>query len=192
MLQSNLKHIHIHHFIKTTCTYWKEIWHFWFYYNYKPYNKLTTSGEINNQNIWFNSSILIDNKQVYYYDWYKKGVLTLKDLRQNNKWININELYNKYKIHTNFLTLMALLQAIPLEWRRVYQGTIESTSVYTHEIDKLMGASRPLKYLQGELQSRKNNVPRDKLTTWNIELQDDINEKVWLGNFKKIYKTTIL
>ena len=86
---------------------------------------------------------------------------------------------------------MAILQAIPVEWRRLYKNANEPLPTGTSEINKLFQAMRPLKYLQDRIQKARNIIPSDKINAWNKELGDDIEEQVWLGNFKNIYKTTI-
>ena len=96
---------------------WSEIWQFWAKHNYKEHNNIIELGEIKTQNIWFNSSIRINDQPIYYKEWYNKGLKTLDNLRKDNKWINITDFFRDYRIKTDFLTLIAVLQTIPINWR---------------------------------------------------------------------------
>ena len=192
MLQGNMKSSDVHHFVKPYSKYWKEIWYYWTRYNYKSQNSIIEPNEITKQNIWFNTSIRIQGKPVYYYEWYTKGIKTIGDLRKGSKWVNATDLHITYNIKTNFLTLIAILQAIPLNWRRHYQDNAEiPVTRGTHEIENLLDTKRPLKYLQDKMQKSQGNLPTDKLDIWNIELDDDINQNIWLRNFMNIQKASI-
>ena len=54
----------------------------------------------------------------------------------------------------------------------------------TNEIDHILTATKPLRYLQDKIQNNnKNYIPREKLNIWNIEFEDNLAEDIWLKTF---------
>ena len=103
----------------------------------------------------------------------------------------MTELFQDYKIKKDLLTIITVLQTIPKHWRNSYNNTNETTIPITKEIENLLLSKHPLKYLQDKIQKTNNVTPRDKLNAWNLELDEDLEENIWLGNFKNIYKSTV-
>ena len=51
--------------------------------------------------------------------------------------------------------------------------------VHIYEIDHILTATKPLRYLQDNIQNKnKNYIPRENLNIWNIELEDNLSEDI--------------
>ena len=72
-----------------------------------------------NESLWFNDNITIENKPIFWENWYQVGIKHVGDiLDENQKFYAIAEMYKKYKLEINFLTHLQIRQAIPLHWRK--------------------------------------------------------------------------
>ena len=58
--------------------------------------------------------LLVDGKPVYINEWFKKGVVSIKDLLKNDgNFLTFNEFSDKYGCQTNFLQYYQIISAIP-------------------------------------------------------------------------------
>ena len=63
--------------------------------------------------IWNNKSILIDGKSIYFREWHTKGVTYIQDLlNRDGTWMSFQQFSNNYKIKTNFLRYLGVLNAV--------------------------------------------------------------------------------
>ena len=79
-----------------------------------------TRTQVLEEYLWFNPLIKIDNKPVFYANWYKKGIKQLKHLLGvDNMILTDNELKNKYKLDFHFFEYFSLRQSIPYHWKNL-------------------------------------------------------------------------
>ena len=58
-----------------------------------------------NIRLWYKSHIKIENRPIFYQQWFRKGIRNINDvLNDNGDFSSMEELQNKYGIKTNFLT----------------------------------------------------------------------------------------
>ena len=63
--------------------------------------------------IWFNSEIKVERKHIFNRVWYNKGIHTINDLiKEDKEFCSLEELREKYNIHTNFLTYQSIKRAV--------------------------------------------------------------------------------
>ena len=65
--------------------------------------------------LWYNQNIRINKKDIFYKEWYKKGVVIVNDLlhdSRNGAFYTFQEFTNLYGIKTDFVTYNGLLRAI--------------------------------------------------------------------------------
>ena len=63
--------------------------------------------------IWNNKSIIIDGKSIYFREWHTKGVTYIQDLvNRDETWMSFQQFSNNYKIKTNFLRYLGVLNAV--------------------------------------------------------------------------------
>ena len=90
----------------------------------KEWCKLTFTTEITNGNqvrmqcIWHNSLIKINDRLVFYKNWYSKVVTNVKDLLNGETFLDFVTFKEKYNIKCNFLEYYSLIHAIPSEWKK--------------------------------------------------------------------------
>ena len=58
-------------------------------------------------------SILIQNKSIYFKEWVEKGFIFVHDLvNEDGRWMTFTHFTNRYKIGTNFLRYVGMINAI--------------------------------------------------------------------------------
>ena len=63
--------------------------------------------------IWFNNKIKIDNKSIFYKEWFEKGVQSINDLiNEDGTYLTLDQFQEKYKIVVNFFKYNSIISAI--------------------------------------------------------------------------------
>ena len=61
-----------------------------------------------------NQDILIEGKSIYYSEWLEKGILSIRDLLdENGCFLSLQDFNQKYHCHSIFLHLYQVMSAIP-------------------------------------------------------------------------------
>ena len=61
-----------------------------------------------------NKEILVDGKPIFFSEWFKKGIISIKDLlNENGNFLTFDEFSLKYSCKTNFLQYYQVISAIP-------------------------------------------------------------------------------
>ena len=94
------------------------------YQNYK-FVSMSEAQNVQREMLWYNRSIRIDNKTVFIYSLYKRGIKVIDDLiKDNGALMSIEELKLKYPgVKIDFLTYQALLRGIPGLWKKTLLET---------------------------------------------------------------------
>lgn len=81
--------------------------------NIQEKTEITTWNEFINQPIWYNKNIKIGNKSLFYEQWFKKKILLISDILDENGIIYSSaELKTKFDLKINFLNHASLHKAI--------------------------------------------------------------------------------
>ena len=115
----------------------------------KEWFKFTYTTDIKNsrsQCIWLNSHIKIDNKIIFYKNWYSKGVKKVKDLLNGDVFLNFENFRLKYDINCNFLEYYSLLHAIPPEWKKqIKDNEVDNTYQLSPQEQTMLSLQRTTK-----------------------------------------------
>ena len=87
--------------------FWKDV--------FSIYSKLQTKTIYNIacQPLWKNNFIQIDNACLFYKSWYKKGLIVINDLLENDgTFLSFNSFMIKYNVKVNFLQYFGICEAI--------------------------------------------------------------------------------
>ena len=105
-----------HHFIETLPIFYKDIICTWF--NLKRQFRAVEI-DITNNSLWLNKEITVDGKEIFWVNWYKKGIQFIKDiLNENGNFLDAEQLNAKYGVNTNFLSVLQIRQSLPYRWRQ--------------------------------------------------------------------------
>ena len=68
--------------------------------------------EKNDEVLWYNSSIKINRKTIYYNSWSKEGINFISDLIIENHWMTYDEFKNRFNVNCNFLKYFSVIHAV--------------------------------------------------------------------------------
>ena len=97
---------------------------------WQEYKHLTSFEEKNPENeiIWNNSSILVDQKPIFYSAWFKKEIIHVKDLlNENRDFLSLADFKQKFKVNNPFTMYYGLIRAIPISWKMSIRNSSRST-----------------------------------------------------------------
>ena len=81
-------------------------------------NKCITVHKIYNQTLWLNNNITIEGKSFFWQNWFEKGVFFIKDIMtEEGNFLSEAQIKERFDINTNFLQVLQIRQAVPLQWR---------------------------------------------------------------------------
>ena len=72
--------------------------------------------------IWNNRRIQVNHKSIFYQDWYAKGIITIRDIvdDDNNIFLTFISFKEKFAIETSLYTkYYGIISAIPQEWKKI-------------------------------------------------------------------------
>ena len=98
-----------------------------------------------NELLWNNRKILVENKPVFYHNWYHAGITKISDLlNSNSDFLKLHEFALKFKLNVPFTKYYGLVNAIPKEWKANFKNpapsvehnntpvnTLKTSSIYT-------------------------------------------------------------
>ena len=68
--------------------------------------------------IWINQNLVINGKTIFYSSWFNKGIINIRSLMtENNQFLSLPELRQKFSLEIPFTLFYVLLSAIPKEWK---------------------------------------------------------------------------
>ena len=100
-------------------TFWRDVLCAWSKVNYQTVEEIVDPSDIGAQPIWCNSCIRIENKMIFNEHLYRKGLMYISQLTDNNTtgMLSANELSAKFDV--NVMTVNQILSAIPKMWQKI-------------------------------------------------------------------------
>jgi len=190
-LQANLYYKDFNMWLKLEAdSIWSEIMNEWCQFNYKDAHLIDTKVDILNQNLWFNSSIKIANRPVFYKDWHESGIKYIRDLFKDNKWKSILDISQEYGLSVKMLDYLGILSSVPAIWRRIIKDNNVIEEEFISNIDRLCSTTKINRTVYMELVQRSCVIPTGRWEKWLEELGEDISELDWLDIFPRIHLCT--
>ena len=168
-LRANIKHTDIKLWIATSLDNpWGDILLSWCKYNYKDKNMIIHREDILSQALWFNSSICIAGKPVFYINWFKGGIRYVADLVQEHRWKTLNEINSEYGIQPKLLEYLGILNAIDIKWRSQIKSAelLNFEDTYVYNIDKICNMEKVTKEVYNDLCQVKCEPPTGCWHKW--------------------------
>ena len=180
--------------------FYKQILKSW--YDIRDYTN-SDNIDIPDESLWYNTRITINKNEIFKKSWYKKGILFIHHiLDKEGQFLSHTEISNKYNVTCNFLEILQIRMAIPLEWR-VKLGShptmADSSSTEPKLFLALQNKFKPLKeYSSRELyilmlrRENDRHVPSSKVKWEEIYTASNLNWKAIYYNAFKICRSTKL
>ena len=163
--QTTLYPEHISGCFKLNNKFWSDVLYEWSHFNVK-YSR----GEVGlpDQILWYNSLILIENKPVFWNLWFRKGIVRISDLmNEDQKFLSLDQFQTKYGFKPLVTQLFGLLKAVSLLAKRL--KTIKTIGVDDTNYAFYNKIQKPAKCIYRKINSDDNllQIPYTKfLKTW--------------------------
>ena len=136
---------------RSRSVFWHDVLSAWAIYNFSPEKGL------DEQIIWWNSCIKIENKPFFWSEAYKRGLRVVTDLYRDRQLMSAGEVMKKYGV--NWFDFNAIVSAIPSRWRRMYVGGVSCTESIVYRYDALLKEKKLSCRIYKELLKEKWVVP---------------------------------
>ena len=179
-LQSFLPRMTIEHFLGCNCKpstlnnniplFYRQILQAWF-----------SLQQVDDENkepiIWMNQKVKIDNSEVFYKDWYDKGVIYVNDLMEGNSFLSYDSFVQKYDIRCNFLKFYGLTHALQ-KLNTTAFGTL------TKELKLIKSREAYWKFTNSIVEKPSC------IKSWKAHYNVDFTDSEWQDIFKHVYEVT--
>ena len=146
--------------------------------------------EIQNQYLWFNSHIRINDQIIYYEEWARKGVLKIEHLTNDHtNFLTFAQFKDKFHINCNFLKYFSLIDAIPQDWKTVLKRGHDGKEVRTTLFEEMQLCKFNNRYVYSLLINKIALTPNNTISKWTCQL--NIPNQEWSHIFMLPYKCTI-
>ena len=180
-------------FLETLPNFYRNIIHTWF--SMKPTFSPDNEQNIHHKTLWLNKNVTVNGKDIFWANWYKKGILYVKDiLNANNHFMSADELHAQYGVSVNFLSALQIRQALPYNWRQY----LKRLNVHDNTEPQILlkFKSKPIPFIKYktsqfyqmliELQQNKNLTQPKCIDKWNETFNIDIN--AWEEIFQRPFR----
>ena len=142
--------------------------------------------------IWFNSSICIENKPVYFKKWYKSGIVYVADIVNDDGTIKtIDQLQQQYCIKINFVNYHGIISAIPKYWRDWLTSPEEVTHQNDDRLQKCVKTTPTVKIIYSNLISEPYLIVKKLNKQINPKTGEEFEIKEFCNQIMRIPKYTI-
>ena len=182
--------------LKHDSVFWKSIIQAWCIYNFTVPNSCE---EILNQQLWYNSFILLDKKPFFFKYLHLKGIVHIKDIvKQNGHVMSAQELKIKYDLDNNhIMSLNSLIGAVPQQWKNILVNNYQNAAgnqAYTSNFQLIINSINSSKVVYLHLVKKKAQAFPDRLINkWEQDMDQEFyfNREFISNSFKQIILTTI-
>ena len=181
--------------MKHNSLFWKSVVQAWCIYNFYIPSNLE---EIYNQQIWYNSCILIKGKPFFYNHLYTKGITYIKDLMNDDGYImSVHDILAKYRLNYNWIMVLnGIIDAVPQQWKLVLNANhhIDYNNLqYVSNFQKLVTSPNTTKFVYQSLVKKRAVAFSDRLVDkWSEDLHPLSINRTFISNcFDLIMKSTI-
>ena len=147
---------------------------------------------IQNQILWNNRYITIENVPYEWVSWQTKGIQYVNDiLNENGDFLSHTEISEKFGVRCHFLQALQIRQSMPLEWRRVIRSEYSYKPVrepfINHNGADLQLDECTTKFIYECYVQMKYVTPTCVLKWKTLHVDFDMSEEEWADVFLRPY-----
>ena len=183
--ECNLSNEDIEYF-KIQNPFWKHTLSLWATYHFYVPEHID---EISNQIIWYNSHVKVNNKVIFWKEWYDRGIVQIKDLIIENKVMTARELEFVYGLRIDTMKYNSLISAIPRRWKKVINRSQSdvNTLEFCSKISSMSEINKWAKIVYADLNKNDETV-KSKAQYWTHKIHADVDVSEIQNAFKNINK----
>ena len=159
---------------KISNPFWSNVIKIWSEINV---NKLEEDGPLS-ETLWYNPSIQVGRKSIFYKHWSEAGINYVNDLLSNEgTLLNVNTFMAKYNLANEHLRFFGVISAIPHEWKnQLPDDPVPPDGIKSNKIDKLQKNRKiEKKFFYNLLTSYLEEIPEKSQLKWKSKLVGEIN-----------------
>ena len=119
--------------VKTCLFFYSDVLKAWYALQNKNNKNRNVSNVSKNTIIWCNANVRHRGKVLLFEEWIKAGIIYMKDIIVNDRFLNLGELANVVKSPLILFSLHKLINAIPKKWKEeIKTKNISSTRVQSN------------------------------------------------------------
>ena len=188
---SNLNKIDTANIFKKQDNFLKEILLIWSEINFEEC--ITSASQFSEQSLWYNSLIRINDNPIFYKEWYRKGIIKVKHLKNRDKnSLTLAEFQNKYNIKVQPLVYCGIISALKTLWKtfNLTDRSNESNG-YENYSTKLIKAKKASRMAYDKLIiTEKSTAPTVSQQKWIEDCNLDQNKITWSTAYQLAHKIT--
>lgn len=174
----------IHCFTQLPSQFWLDVISSWCEYNYRQPSEAESP---QNQILWFNSNIKINDRVLWTKELYEKNVIYIKDLHnQNGKFYSYIDFQNIYNTKITFLHYYGILHAIP----SIYKQNASKEAKQQSNINKILATEKVAKFVYRELVLSNSCFPEKAYEKLKEMLSSDFSRETYLAAFLSLHRCT--
>ena len=175
-------------FIKHLNEFWKDVYDIWLtiqtqesQFDQKPQT----------EPLFHNQNIQINNKSIFYKEWFLKGVTCINDvIDETGNFYSWEQFSLKYDIKNQAFKYIALIHAVPPNWKQRIKDDIQRKLILVSYpiIQKLKGLRKPAKFFYNYMIEKTATTPIKSEHKWCKILNNEIEK--WNDIYILPYKVT--
>ena len=145
--------------------------------------------QIENQVLWCNSRIRIDNSIVFYKHSFKKGLIYIYQLFENGQAISALRAFRDYGL--DFVSYNGIMTSIPNEWKNYFKSTQRGQflPLRPHNYESCLQKAHLSSFVYKSLTCDCDKI-LDKKSAWIRELNVGMSIEEFLSSFRHLYRIT--
>ena len=170
-------------FVREILTIWSDI-------NYE--DNIASEKRFLDQSLWYNSLIRIDNRPIFYKEWFIKGITKVKHLKNDsNNFLSLNELRTKYNLNACPLKYYGLLSALKHTWNMHKSNFVDNSPEYENFSTKLLTTQSVTRLVYSKLIAVKSIAPTQSQQKWMKDCEINNAEDIkWRETYQLASKCT--
>ena len=167
-LTGNLNTKDSRNIIKVSDPFFREILEIWSEANYEE--NILSDYHLRSSPLWYNSLIRVENRPVFYKDWYLKGITKVEHLMDDSgKFLSLTAFQTIHDLTVRPLSFLGIISSIKFLQRYIPHNTRSSLK---HEsfLTKFLRSKKPSRLVYKKLVSEKSESPNQSQQKW----QEDI------------------
>ena len=172
-------------FIEKLNPFWRDVYNAWQTLKYQG-DEEEYCNEPRIQPLFFNPQILLNQQPFFNAKWRLCGATHINDLlKENGNFYSYDEFIDFYgpevKETTSFISYMAVIKAIPSEWKRIIREKGGRLGDYPHtkSIDMIINLAKPSRFFYAKAISSTATSPSKAFKKWESSLGISPEEADW-------------
>ena len=141
------------------------------------------------QNLWHNSLIRVENKPIFFKDWCSKGTTKVKHLQKPecNSYLSLKDFQSKYALNAVPLRFYGLISAVKALGNSSLKQANDNNQEYEPFSTKLLKSKKVSSLVYKSLVSNNGEAPRNSQNKWVMDCSLSSENLDWSSAYLLIW-----